>query len=92
MHDRLGQGFHRVKDNLEDICLDNPQGAQQLQDISSMGVQQGWLDADWDCLPLSARSSTSLGSPRAVQVQLLLCYQAVCRPAFVCTAIGKFLD
>ena len=63
------QGFKRVKDNLEDICLDNPQGADQLQKVSSQGIAQGWLESDWDQqAPSTLRSSLTLGSSRSLQV------------------------
>ena len=62
------QGFKRVRDNLEDICLDNPGGEEQLQQISAQGVSQGWLESDWDEQTPRTRTSMSLGSPRSVQV------------------------
>ena len=63
------QGFKRVKDNLEDVCLDNPQGQAQLQAMVDAGLSQGWLDEDWDLPPpFSIRASLSLGSPTSTQV------------------------
>ena len=66
------QGFHRVKDNLEDICLDNPQGGEQLQDICSQGVKEGWLESDWDSQQVSVLSNAPPSSPRSMQVPAML--------------------
>ena len=57
-----------MKDNLEDICLDNPQGPAQLKDICSRGIDEGWLDSDWDTQALSVRTSSPAGSHQSIQV------------------------
>lgn len=90
------QGFHRVQDNLEDICLDNPRGVEQLQHISARGISEGWLDADWDTQSLSLRSvSSTQGAPHTIQVlyalpahppEILCCQLCCCNRSQNCLA------
>lgn len=42
------QGFKRVMDSLEDVCLDYPSGETQFQECVTVGTAEGWLDGDWN--------------------------------------------
>ncbi|KAK9805111.1 hypothetical protein WJX73_009330 [Symbiochloris irregularis] len=65
---QISKGFKRVKDSLEDVCLDFPSGELQLQECVSVGQAEGWLDGDWDAQDPHA-TPNGLASPNSPHIR-----------------------